>query len=173
MTEVEILMTNLGDQFSISDLAETYRLRWGIGTCFSCVKNHQMLGTFSGCSEVAVKQDIWCNLIFYNLQAISSLAAMAKVAAIAGKRRGNPAKRKKKENRGYQLNRNIGTNTLRMYLPSLLRCPENQLKKLLDEMQVYYLQSLEMIKETKLERKRKMLRQNDRHQTEENYKRGF
>jgi hypothetical protein len=32
------------------------------------------------------------------------------------------------------------------------------LEKLLDEMQVYYLQSLEMVKETKLGRKRKMLR---------------
>jgi hypothetical protein len=45
-----------------------------------------------------------------------------------------------------------------MYLPSLLQCPENQLEKLLDEMQEYYLQSLEMVKETKLERERKMLR---------------
>jgi hypothetical protein len=159
-------MTNLGGEFSISDLAEIYRLRWGIETCFSCVKNHQMLGTFPGCSEVAVKQDIWCNLIFCNLQTISSLAAAAKAAAITEKRRANPAGRKKKENRGYQLNCNTGANTLRMYLPSLLQCPENQLEKLLDEMQVYFLQSLEMVKETKLGRKRKMLRQNDRYHTE-------
>jgi hypothetical protein len=95
---------------------------------------------------------------------------------------GSGCERKRKTG-GYQLNRNIGANTLMMYLPSLLRCPENQLEKLLDGMQVYYLQSLEMIKETQLGRKRKMMRlggipQNDRHHPEMNWaasrcKRGF
>lgn len=171
--ETEILMTNLDNTFTISDLSEIYRLRWGIETCFGGIKNHQMLGTFSGYSQVAVKQDIWCNLIFYNLQTISSLEAEAKVKAIFEKRKNKPSKRKKKENQGYQLNRNIGTNTLRMYLADLLQCPESQLDKILTEMQIYYLQSLEMVKETKRERKRKMIRQNDRHHTEMNYKRGF
>lgn len=171
--ETEILMTNLDNTFTISDLSEIYRLRWGIETCFGGIKNHQMLGTFSGYSQVAVKQDIWCNLIFYNLQTISSLEAEVKAKAISEKRKNKPSKRKKKENQGYQLNHNIGTNTLRMYLADLLQCPESQLDKILTEMQIYYLQSLEMVKETKRERKRKMIRQNDRHHTEMNYKRGF
>jgi len=48
-----------------------------------------------------------------------------------------------------------------------------QKKKVLEEMQIYYLQSLEMIKPKQAERRRKMIRTNDRHQTEWNYKRGF
>jgi hypothetical protein len=166
-------MNNLDNTFTISDLAEIYRLRWGIGTCFGGIKNHQMLGIFSGYSQIAVKQDIWCNLIFYNLHTISSLEAEAKAKEVSEKRKNQPAKRKKKENQGYRPNRNIGTNMLRGYLPGLLKCPENQLEKLLGEMQVYYPQSLEMVKETKSGRKRKMMRQNDRHHTEMNYKRGF
>lgn len=171
--ETEILMTNLDNTFTVSDLSEIYRLRWGIETCFGGIKNHQMLGTFSGYSQAAVKQDIWISLIFYNLQTISSLASEVKAKAISEKRKNKLSKRKKKANQGYQLNRNIGANTLRMYLPELLQCPENQLDKLLTEMEIYYLQSLEMVKETRRERKKKMIRQNDRHHTEMNYKRGF
>ena len=171
--EIEILMTNLNNTFSISDLSEIYRLRWGIETCFGGVKNHQMLGIFSGYSELVVKQDIWCNLIFYNMQTISSLEAHQQAEIISKKRENKPSKRKKKENKGYQLNRNIGANILREHLVELFQCSENQLDNLLKKMQVYYLQNLEMIKETHKERKRKMLRQNDRHHTEMNYKRGF
>ena len=171
--ETEILITNLNNTFSISDLSEIYRLRWGIETCFGGIKNHQMLGIFSGYSPIAVKQDIWCNLIFYNLQTISSLEAAIKAKSISEKRKNNPCKSKKKENRGYQLNRNIGSNTLRMYLVNLFECAEKELDRLLNEMEVYYFQSLEMVKETHIERKRRMLRQNDRHHTEMNYKRGF
>jgi hypothetical protein len=171
--EIEVLMTNLDNTFTISDLAEIYRLRWGIETCFGGIKNHQMLGIFSGYSEIAVKQDIWCCLIFYNLQTITELSVAEKLEAVNNKRKNKPSKNKKKENKGYQLNRNIGANTLRMYLPDLLQCPENQIDKYLDEMGIYYLQSLEPIREKTQERKRKMMRQNDRHHTEMNYKRGF
>jgi hypothetical protein len=44
---------------------------------------------------------------------------------------------------------------------------------LIEEMQIYFLQSLEMVKPKQAERKRKMIRTNDRHITEMNYKRGF
>lgn len=171
--EIEILMTNLDHTFSIHDLSELYRLRWSIETCFGGIKNHQMLGIFSGYSQTAVKQDLWCNLIFYNLHTISSIEAEIKVKAISQKRKMKPFKNKKKKNQGYQLNRNVGTNILRMYLPDLFQCHESQLDRLLIEMQMYYLISVEIVKESYKKRKRKMIRQNDRHHTEMNYKRGF
>lgn len=171
--ETEVLMTNLDKSFTIKDLAELYRLRWAIETCFFCLKSHQMLGIFSGYSEQAILQDIWANLLFYNMQSIANLQANLDAKQITQKRNNNPSKNKKKENGGYQANRNIGAGILRDYWFDLWEKRDKELGKVLEEMQVYHLQSLEMIKPKKAGRKRKMIRTNDRHQTEWNYKRGF
>jgi len=58
-----------------------------------------------------------------------------------------------------------------MYLEKLLTSCAKKLRNILEEMDTYFLQSLEMINPHKQERKR--IRQNDRHHTELNYKRGF
>lgn len=171
--ETEILMTNLDNLFTINDLAELYRLRWGIETCFLCIKSHQMLGIFSGYSESVILQDIWINLLFYNMQTITNLEANLRVKKISQKRKNKPSKNKKKQNGGYQLNRNIGAGILRNYWFDLWEKRGDDLEKVLEEMQIYYLQSIEMIKSKKAKRERKMIRTNDRHQTETNYKRGF
>lgn len=171
--EIEVLLTNLPESFSISDLSEIYRLRWGIETCFSCIKSYLMLGTFSGYSALAVQQDIYVNLLFYNLQSITQIEAENKLKALNARRKKHTCSRKKKENEGYQINRNIGANTLRMYLSRLFTSPEEHLEATLREMDIYFLQSLEMMKPNKKERKKKKIRQNDRHHTELNYKRGF
>lgn len=132
-----------------------------------------MLGTFSGYSALAVQQDIYVNLLFYNLQSIVQIEAENKLKALNARRKKRSYSRKKKENEGYQINRNIGANTLRMYLSRLFTSPEEHLEDVLKEMDIYFLQSLEMIKSNKKERKKKKIRQNDRHHTELNYKRGF
>jgi hypothetical protein len=171
--ETEVLMTNLDENFTISDLSEIYRLRWGVETAFNGIKNHQMLGTFSGYSELVIRQDIYCNLLFYNLHTISMLDSEEKLRKINERRKKKPSKNKKKENKGYQINRNVGTNTLRLHLWDLFTCKEKDLASILEKMQEIYIQSLEMIKDCDKERKRKMMRMNDRHHTEINYKRGF
>lgn len=171
--EIEILMTNLDKSFTVNDLAELYRLRWGIETAFFCLKSHQMLGIFSGYSEQVILQDSWCNLLFYNLQSITNLESNLRAEQISQKRKNTPSKKKKKENGGYQLNRNIGAGVLRSYCFDLWEKRGKDLEKALEEMQIYYLQNLEMVKPKNAERKRKMIRTNDRHQTEWNYKRGF
>jgi hypothetical protein len=171
--ETEVLMTNLDESFTISDLSEIYRLRWGIETAFNGIKNHQMLGTFSGYSALVIRQDIYCNLLFYNLHTISMLDSEEKLRKINERRKKKPSKNKKKENKGYQINRNVGTNTLRMHLWDLFTCKEKDLVSIIEKMQEIYLQSLEIIKDCDKERKRKMMRMNDRHHTEINYKRGF
>jgi hypothetical protein len=171
--ETEVLMTNLDNSFTIKDLAEIYRLRWGIEGCFFCLKSHLMLGIFSGYSEQVIYQDIWCNLLFYNLQSITHLETILRAEQVSKKRQNNPSKRQKKANGGYQVNRNIGAGILRNYWFDLWEKQGRALEKVLEEMQVYYLQSLEMVKPKQAERKRKMIRTNDRHQTEWNYKRGF
>jgi hypothetical protein len=132
-----------------------------------------MLGTFSGYSKQVILQDIWCNLLFYNLQSITNLEANLCAEQISQKRKKKPSKNKKKENKGYQVNRNIGAGILRKYCFDLWEKQGRELEKVLEEMQIYYLQSLEIVKPKQTERKRKMIRTNDRHITELNYKRGF
>jgi hypothetical protein len=171
--ETEVLMTNLDKSFTISDLAELYRLRWGIETFFFCIKSHQMLGTFSGYSQQVILQDIWCNLLFYNMQSITNLQATLQAKQISERRKNKPSKNKKEDNGGYQVNRNIGVGVLRSYWFDLWGKQGHNLANVLAEMQIYYLQSLEIIKPQTAERQRKMIRTNDRHQTEWNYKRGF
>lgn len=171
--EIEVLMTNLDNTFTISDLSELYRLRWGIETCFFCLKSFQMLGSFSGYSALVVKQDIYLNLIFYNLQTILQIEADAQAKAITKKRNEAPSKNKRIENDGYKVNRNVGINTVRMYLKELLIGKESGLKQMLKTMTKLFVQSLEIVKKTSKVRVRKLIRQNERHHTEKNYKRGF
>lgn len=171
--ETEVLMTNLDSTFTINDLAELYRLRWGIETCFFCIKSHQMLGIFSGYTKSPILQDIWTNLLFYNMHSITHLEATLRAKQISEERKKKPSKRKKKENGGYQLNRNIGTGILRTYWFEIWEKQDTELERVLEEIQIYYLQSLERVKPKAAERQRKMIRTNDRHLTEWNYKRGF
>jgi hypothetical protein len=132
-----------------------------------------MLGTFSGYSQLVVKQDIYVNLLFYNLQTIAQLEAEKKAKMLSIRRKHKANKNRKAENLGYQINRNVGTSTLRSHLFELFTCPEAQLGAILQKMEEIFLQSLEKIKPNQQKRERKMHRQNDRHHTEKNYKRGI
>lgn len=158
--ETEVLMTNLGEGFTVADLGEIYRLRWGVETSYNCIKNTWMLGTFSGYSKKAVVQDIWCALILFNLQTIVQYGCSEGLSAINGRRRAC-----------YKVNRNVGAGTLRGKLRGLLF--QVGWEALLEWVQSVMLKSLERSKETNKERLRKKLRCNDRHHTEFNYKRGF
>jgi hypothetical protein len=171
--EVEILITNLDSSFGIDDLCELYRLRWGIESCFFCLKSFQMLGTFSGYSKHVIEQDIYTNLLFYNFQTIAQIEADKKARQKSTERKNKENKNRKTTNLGYLINRNIGAGIVRMYLASIFSCKERDLERILKEMDLYFLQSLEKIKPNCKERKRKMHRQNDRHHTEMNYKRSF
>jgi Transposase DDE domain len=160
--ETEILMTNLDDSFTAEDLAEIYRLRWGIETAYNYFKNTFMLGTFSGYSPTAVKQDIWCVLIMYNLQTILQYDCQKELEAINKKRKAD-----------YKINRNVGAGSLRNLLKDLFLVAKNKLQQTIKHIQNLYMASLEKVKPNKEEREPKRLRSNDRLQTELNYKRGF
>jgi Transposase DDE domain len=160
--ETEILMTNLDDSFTAQDLAEIYRLRWGIETAYNYFKNTFMLGTFSGYSPTAVMQDIWCVLIMYNLQTIIQYDCHPELEEINKRRKAD-----------YKFNRNVGAGTLRNHLKSLFLGTKSKVQQAIKHIEKLFLASLEKVKPNKQERDRKRLRSNDRHQTELNYKRGF
>jgi hypothetical protein len=66
----ELLATNLDPaEFTQADIAEIYRLRWGIETCFQTMKHTLQLENFSGTKPVLIAQDIYttgylANLVF-------------------------------------------------------------------------------------------------------------
>ncbi len=160
--ETEVLMTNLDADFTIEDLNLIYQNRWGVETSYNYLKNTWMLGTFSGYSQKAIIQDIYCTLIAHNLQTIIQYDCSPGLEKINKKR--------KKE---YKINRNISAGTVRTYLKKLLLDQGIKWQLALVKAQKIILKSLEKIKPTIKERERKLLRCNDRHHTELNYKRGF
>lgn len=160
--ETEILMTNLDASFTIEDLSDIYHHRWGGETAYNYFKNTFMLGTFSGYSALAVKQDIWCVLINYNLQSIIQYDCEQDLETIN--------KRRKED---YKINRNVGGGTLRHHLKDIFLKGVKKCKEVLAHIHKLFLLSLEKVKPTPTQRQRKLVRANDRHQTELNYKRGF
>lgn len=160
--EIEILMTNLDQSFTIEDLSAIYHQRWGVETAYNYFKNTLMLGTFSGYSALAVKQDIWCVLIAYNLQSILQYECEDILKNINKKRKVE-----------YKINRNIGAGTLRNHIKDLYLRGIEICKKAIQHIQNLFIMSLEKVKPANKPRERKLLRCNDRHQTELNYKRGF
>ena len=171
--EIEILQTNLGADFSIADLSYIYKCRWGVETCFKGLKSNQMLAIFSGYSDIAVTQDLWINLLFYNLETITLCATERELEKINQKRKNNPSKNKKKENKGYQVNRNIGVGTLRMEYRELFTCKDSQLDAHIKKIAQLYLMSLEAKYEKKVQPVVDKLKKRKRHYTESNYKRAI
>jgi hypothetical protein len=160
--ETEVLMTNLDNSFTIEDLNYIYQNRWKIETSYNYLKNTFMLGTFSGYSQKAVIQDIYCVLIIYNLQTIIQFGCNEQLEEV------NTNREEK-----YKINRNISAGTVRNYLKKLFLSALEAWELFLQKAQETILNSVEKIKPNDKERERKMLRCNDRHQTELNYKRGF
>ena len=161
--ETEILMTNVPQsEMTLTEAGELYGLRWGIETAFNYAKNIFKLGIFSGYSEVAILQDIWCNLIVQNLENVLVLEQESALAELN-------AKRVEK----YKINKAVGCGTLLSQIKTLFKCSLESLTKHLKDIGELFLKSLEKIKSTKKDRPRKRQRPNDRHTTEKNYKHNF
>lgn len=161
--ETEVLMTNLSEQeFDTMAMSELYAMRWGVETSYHQLKNTLMLGTFSGYSALAVEQDIWCVVVAYNLQTILAGGCQAGLAASNSRRR-----------KPYKLNRNVGWGSIRLWLKDLVIGSAVGLGCCIGRIEELLVRSVERLKPTLRERERKRIRNNDRHHTELNYKRGF
>jgi hypothetical protein len=122
--ETEVLMTNLGVEFSIEDLNTIYQHRWGVETSYNYFKNTLMLGTFSGYSEKAVIQDIYCVLIAYNIQTIIQYGCAEALEEINDRRKYR-----------YKINRNVSAGTIRSALKKLFSNTNEEWGLLLDRIQ--------------------------------------
>lgn len=164
--ESEFLMTTLLDQhtYKTAHFDWLYQKRWRVETCFDRLKNQLMLGSFSAYRLPFVWQDIWCSLIYHNLCS-TYLRTAQKIKDL---------KVRPHNKLNYLINRNIASGILRLYLPSLLmpaKAPRGDpLYPMLEQMSKF---AEAYRPNRKGPRKRKMMRINDRHQTEKNYKRAF
>ena len=66
----EILVTNIFEEFNISNFKELYNMRWGIEKTYNCIKNKFGLESFSGTKPVCILQDFYANLYLYNALAM-------------------------------------------------------------------------------------------------------
>lgn len=67
----EILITNLPkEEFSTEELYDLYHLRWGIETEYRTLKDKLYIENFSGCSDIAVRQDFYASMFLANMASI-------------------------------------------------------------------------------------------------------
>lgn len=73
--EYEVLITSLLDEsdFSLEDLAEIYRLRWGIESFYGLIKTRLGLENFTGKSAESVRQDFYSTIYLTGLETILTI----------------------------------------------------------------------------------------------------
>jgi hypothetical protein len=64
----EFVVTSLSrDEFSAADIAEIYRLRWGIETVFAVMKDKLQMENFTGTKPILIEQDIFATAYLINV----------------------------------------------------------------------------------------------------------
>jgi hypothetical protein len=78
---LQVLCTSLLDsaKYKIADLADLYKLRWGIEEGYKMYKARVQVEAFSGKTATAVKQDIYAKIMMMNLCAALAFPIEEKV----------------------------------------------------------------------------------------------
>jgi Transposase DDE domain. len=63
----EYLLTNLDDDFSLSDLKYIYHLRWGIETSYRSLKSQFKVEYFRGLKDIFMRQEIYAAIFVYDI----------------------------------------------------------------------------------------------------------
>jgi hypothetical protein len=159
--ESEVLMSSLlREDFTVADFADLYRQRWGIETCFDYLKNIFKAPVFSGYSAQSCRQDLFSVAIMFNLQSLLLPAGAAALTHKCSKRKAT-----------YQFNGNVHLERFKRHIPTLLLANLFTLKACLATLIKEAVRSLERVRLYRNKpRKDKILRANDRHMHECNYK---
>lgn len=161
--EVELLATNLydGRTFTSLDLAELYRLRWGVETCYGTLKNQLQLEAFSGLKLLCVEQDFYAHLFVLNLQSLLQKQCQPGVDRANKRRRLT-----------YRVNKNRSWATLKDRIVQLFL--EREGEHLLLELQALFEQHLEPVRKNRsYPRTCKSKNANGKYATYNNYKRAI
>ncbi|MEL6276358.1 MAG: IS4 family transposase, partial [Bacteroidota bacterium] len=160
--EVEVLMTNLMDRrrFHYKRIGQLYGWRWGVETAISNLKSFLQLALTSAYTLPGVEQDLWSTFCFYNINSAFEFATEQEVEA-------------KTAHRKYihQINRNMAAGLIKRWLPHLFISSERIWRAKTQVLKEMLLMHLEPYRpRPSRERKRRIIRAQDRHIYEPNYR---
>lgn len=161
----EVLLTTLTDKkkYHSPHFGEIYRQRWGIETCFFVIKSYLQLCNFSAYTPNNCWQDIYSHFILYNLQTALHRPLKSGIKEI-----------NQHTQHTYKPNRNVSAGLLKRFIPKICLRPIAELRGYLSDYYRQILQTMEPERPSKnKERKRRLIRGNDRHFHEKNYRRAF
>ena len=160
--DVEVLMTNLfnRNRFHYKRIGQLYGWRWGVETSIANLKSFLQLALVSAYTQPGVEQDIWSTFCFYNINSSFEFAAEKAIKA-------------KTINRQYfyQLNRNMAAGLIKRWIPHLFISSESSWRaktKVLKDMLLMHLEPYRP--RPSRARKRRIIRAQDRHIYEPNYR---
>ena len=162
---VEILLTSLTDRvrYPHHDFKWLYNKRWGVETAILTLKSYLQLALISATTQPGVEQDLWASLAFYNQQSALVAACSTEVK--------NRTEHRQYE---YRINRNVTAGIIQQFLytiylggPNTWRARTLVLLKLMPRYTNAYRP------DRANERKRKIMRANDRHIHEKNYRKAM
>ena len=163
--QVEVLMSSLTDRatFPQAEFKWLYGKRWGVETSIYVLKSFLQLALVSARTLPGVAQDLWASFAFYNQQSALIAACEDDVERKTGHRRHQ-----------YKINRNVTAGILKKFLYHIyLDGParwRSRTKVLLDLLPRY----TEPYRPNRnRERERKIMRGNDRHLHEKNYRKSM
>ena len=163
--EVEVLMTSLKDakRYAHADFKWLYGKRWGVETAIFTLKSFLQLALISAYTQPGVEQDLWASFAFYNQQSALIAACQAEVK-----------RRTQHRQHTYRINRNVTAGLIQKFLyhiyldgPATWRSRTRVLLRLVPR----YTEPYRPNRNRK--RERKIMRANDRHIHEKNYRKAI
>ena len=140
-----------------------YNKRWGVETTILTLKSYLQLALISATTQPGVAQDLWASFAFYNQQSALIAACQDEVETRTGHRKYD-----------YRINRNVTAGLIQRFMytiylggPNSWRAKTLVLLKLMPRYTNAYRPDRDQ------ERKRKIMRANDRHLHEKNYRKAM
>ncbi|MEM6769205.1 MAG: transposase [Bacteroidota bacterium] len=162
---VEVLMTSLIDyrRYPHHEFKWLYSKRWGVETAIFVLKSFLQIALFSAYTQPGVEQDLWATFAFYNQQSAVIAACEEEVKLKTGSRKYE-----------YRINRNVTAGLIVQFLPDIYlggrakwRARTLVLLKLMPQFTEPYRPDRSRARE------RKIMRMNNRHIHEKNYRKAM
>lgn len=163
--ETEVLLTTLIDKkkYPHTCFAKIYCSRWGIETCFFILKSFLQITNFSAHLPDLCHADIFCAFTFFNLLTASLRPVEPKIKRLNRRRKHD-----------YQPNRNVAAGLLKIRILQWFLGNKAKIEGSIADFHRQILRTLEAVRPGKnKERRRRILRGNERHVHEKNYRRAF
>ena len=162
---VEVLMTSLidGRRYPHRSFKWLYGKRWGVETAIFVLKSFLQLALISARTQPGVEQDLWASFAFYNQQSALMMACQEEVE--------QATKHRKYE---YRINRNVTAGMIRHFLTHIyLDGPAAWRNKTLVLLRLMPRYTEPYRPERSRARERKIMRMNNRHIHEKNYRKAM